>query len=131
SRPVIDVRDLRKEFRVTKRDPGLSAAFRSLLHPKRETVVAVKDISFQVTRGELLGYLGPNGAGKSTTIKLLTGILVPTSGSAFVNGIEPYRDRTRNAQHIGVVFGQRTQLWWDLPAQESFEILRDLYGTDR
>jgi ABC-2 type transport system ATP-binding protein len=128
---VIDVRGLRKEFRVTKRDPGLRAAIRSLFRPRRETVVAVNDISFQVRTGELLGYLGPNGAGKSTTIKLLTGILVPTSGSAFVNGIEPYRDRTRNAEKIGVVFGQRTQLWWNLPAHESFEILRDLYGIPK
>src|SRR5438309_8413488 len=102
---VIDVRELRKEFRVTKRDPGLRAAFRSLIHPRRETVVAVDDVTFQVRTGELLGYLGPNGAGKSTTIKLLTGILVPTSGSASVNGIEPYKDRTRNAEKIGVVFG--------------------------
>lgn len=127
---VIDVRELRKEFRVTKRDPGLRAAFGSLLHPRRETVVAVDDVTFQVRAGELLGYLGPNGAGKSTTIKLLTGILVPTSGAALVNGIEPYRERTRNAEKVGVVFGQRTQLWWDLPAQESFEILRDLYAID-
>jgi ABC-2 type transport system ATP-binding protein len=127
---VIDVRGLRKEFRVTTREPGFRAALRSLVRPHRETVVAVDDVSFQVRTGELLGYLGPNGAGKSTTIKLLTGILVPTSGTATVGGIEPYTDRTRNAEQIGVVFGQRTQLWWDLPAQESFQILRDLYDLD-
>jgi ABC-2 type transport system ATP-binding protein len=127
---VIDVRALRKEFRVTKRQPGFRAAMTSLIHPHRETVVAVDDVTFQVAPGELLGYLGPNGAGKSTTIKLLTGILVPTAGTAHVGGLEPYTDRTANAKHIGVVFGQRTQLWWDLPAQESFHILRDLYDLD-
>ena len=128
--PVIDVRDLRKEFRVAKREPGFRAAMRSLVRPNRETVVAVDQVSFEVRTGELLGYLGPNGAGKSTTIKLLTGILVPTSGIALVSGIEPYAHRTENARRIGVVFGQRTQLWWDLPAQESFHILRDLYDLD-
>jgi ABC-2 type transport system ATP-binding protein len=127
---VIDVRGLRKEFRVMKREPGFRSAMRSLVRPHRETVVAVDDVTFSVGRGELLGYLGPNGAGKSTTIKLLTGILVPTAGSALVGGIEPYAHRTENARQIGVVFGQRTQLWWDLPAQESFHILRDLYDLD-
>jgi len=127
---VIDVRALRKEFRVAKRDPGFRAAVGSFFRPRRETVVAVDDVSFTVQRGELLGYLGPNGAGKSTTIKLLTGILVPTTGTATVGGVEPYAHRTENAKRIGVVFGQRTQLWWDLPAQESFHILRDLYDLD-
>jgi ABC-2 type transport system ATP-binding protein len=127
---VIDVRGLRKEFRVTKKDLGFRAAIRALMRPVRETVVAVDDVSFQVRPGEVLGYLGPNGAGKSTTIKLLTGILVPTSGTATVNGLEPYANRTRNAERIGVVFGQRTQLWWDLPAQESFAMLKDLYALE-
>jgi ABC-2 type transport system ATP-binding protein len=128
--PVIEVNHLRKEFTVTKRDPGFRAAVRSLISPRRETVVAVDDVSFSVSAGEILGYLGPNGAGKSTTIKLLTGILVPTAGTARVNGIEPYRARTENAKQIGVVFGQRTQLWWDLPAVETFHILRDMYALD-
>ena len=128
---VIEVTHLRKEFTVTKRDPGFRDAVRSLIRPRRETVVAVDDVSFSVPAGEILGYLGPNGAGKSTTIKLLTGILVPTSGAARVNGIEPYRARTENAKQIGVVFGQRTQLWWDLPAVETFHILRDMYALDR
>jgi ABC-2 type transport system ATP-binding protein len=128
--PVIEVNHLRREFTVTKRDPGFRAAVRSLIRPRRETVVAVDDVSFSVPPGEILGYLGPNGAGKSTTIKLLTGILVPTSGAARVNGIEPYRARTENAKQIGVVFGQRTQLWWDLPAVETFHILRDMYALD-
>jgi viologen exporter family transport system ATP-binding protein len=128
---VIRVDHLRREFTVTRRDPGFGPAIRSLIRPRRETVVAVDDVSFVVSRGEILGYLGPNGAGKSTTIKLLTGILVPTAGSARVNGIEPYRARTENAKRIGVVFGQRTQLWWDLPAVETFHILRDMYALDR
>jgi ABC-2 type transport system ATP-binding protein len=124
---AIQVDRLRKEFRTTRRDPGFAAAVRSLLSPRRETVVAVEDVSFRVDRGEILGYLGPNGAGKSTTIKMLTGILVPTSGTVSVLGLEPYRERTRNACQIGVVFGQRTQLWWDLPAVESFLILKSMY----
>jgi len=127
---VIDVRNLGKEFRVSQRDPGFRAALRSFVKPNKKTVAAVDGVSFQIGTGELLGYLGPNGAGKSTTIKLLTGILVPSSGVALVNGIEPYANRTENARRIGVVFGQRTQLWWDLPAQESFHILRDLYDLD-
>jgi ABC-2 type transport system ATP-binding protein len=125
--PVIVVEGLRKVFRATRRDPGIRAAFRSLVAPRREQIVAVEDVSFSVQPGEILGYLGPNGAGKSTTIKMLTGVLVPTAGRARVLGLEPYRDRTRNATQIGVVFGQRTQMWWDLPAIESFMILRHMY----
>jgi ABC-2 type transport system ATP-binding protein len=128
---AIEVEHLRKEFRVTRREPGFRAAVRSLIRPSRTTVTAVEDVSFTVDAGEILGYLGPNGAGKSTTIKLLTGILVPTSGTARVRGLEPYRARTRNARNIGVVFGQRTQLWWDLAAEESFRILRDMYELDQ
>ena len=125
--PVIEVERLRKEFTTTVREPGFAGALRSMIRPVRKVVVAVDDVSFAVEPGEILGYLGPNGAGKSTTIKVLTGILVPTSGRAHVNGLEPYRHRTENARRIGVVFGQRTQLWWDLPAIESFHILRDMY----
>jgi ABC-2 type transport system ATP-binding protein len=125
--PAIVVDGLRKEFQTTRRDPGLRAAVRSLLRPHRETTVAVADVSFSVAPGEIIGYLGPNGAGKSTTIKMLTGILVPTSGRAFVNGLEPYLNRATNAMRIGVVFGQRTQLWWDLPAIESFLVLKHMY----
>jgi ABC-2 type transport system ATP-binding protein len=124
---AIVVEHLRKEFRATRREPGFRAAFRSLLRPRREQIVAVEDVSFEVPPGEIVGYLGPNGAGKSTTIKMLTGVLVPTSGRALVLGTEPYRHRTQNATQVGVVFGQRTQLWWDLPAQESFQILKHMY----
>ncbi|EKX68811.1 ABC transporter, ATP-binding protein [Streptomyces ipomoeae 91-03] len=126
---VIEARGLSKVFHTTVRRPGLAGALRSLVSPERVAKVAVQDVDFTVGRGELLALLGPNGAGKSTTIKMLTGILTPTSGEALVAGVVPHRDRERNARNIGAVFGQRTQLWWDLPARESFEILRDIYGV--
>ncbi|MEU5198924.1 ATP-binding cassette domain-containing protein [Streptomyces scabiei] len=126
---VIEARGLSKVFRTTVRRPGLAGALRSLVSPQRVDKVAVRDVEFSVGRGELLALLGPNGAGKSTTIKMLTGILTPTSGEAVVAGVVPHRDRERNAHNIGAVFGQRTQLWWDLPARDSFEILRDIYGV--
>ncbi len=127
--PIIVADHLRKVFVVERRRPGLGGAVRSLFQPIREQKVAVDGISFTVDRGEVVGYLGPNGAGKSTTIKMLTGVLVPTAGRALVNGIEPYRRRIANAANIGAVFGQRTQLWWDLPAVESLRILQDIYGV--
>jgi ABC-2 type transport system ATP-binding protein len=126
---VIEARGLSKVFHTTVRRPGLGGALRSLVSPERVAKVAVRDVDFRVGKGELLALLGPNGAGKSTTIKMLTGILTPTSGEALVAGVVPHRDRERNAHNIGAVFGQRTQLWWDLPARESFAILRDIYGV--
>ncbi|UUU22801.1 ABC transporter ATP-binding protein [Streptomyces sp. DSM 40750] len=126
---VIEARGLSKVFQTTVRRPGFAGALRSLVSPQRVAKVAVQDVEFSVGKGELLALLGPNGAGKSTTIKMLTGILTPTSGEALVAGVVPHRDRERNAHNIGAVFGQRTQLWWDLPARESFEILRDIYGV--
>ncbi|MFF7843303.1 ATP-binding cassette domain-containing protein [Streptomyces ossamyceticus] len=126
---VIEARGLSKVFHTTVRRPGLGGALRSLVSPERVAKVAVRDVDFRVGRGELVALLGPNGAGKSTTIKMLTGILTPTSGEALVAGVVPHRDRERNAHNIGAVFGQRTQLWWDLPARESFAILRDIYGV--
>lgn len=128
---VIEARGLSKVFQTTVRQPGFAGALRSLVSPRRVDKVAVQDVEFSVGKGELLALLGPNGAGKSTTIKMLTGILTPTSGEALVAGVVPHRDRERNAHNIGAVFGQRTQLWWDLPARESFEILRDIYGVPR
>ena len=127
--PIIVAENLRKAFTVERRRPGLAGAVRSLFQPIREQKIAVDGISFTVGRGEVIGYLGPNGAGKSTTIKMLTGVLVPTSGRALVNGLEPYRHRIANAANIGAVFGQRTQLWWDLPAVESLRILQEIYGV--
>jgi ABC-2 type transport system ATP-binding protein len=127
----IEVRGLSRTFHTTVRRPGLVGGLRSLVNPERVAKHAVCDITFDVAAGELLALLGPNGAGKSTTIKMLTGILTPTSGEARVAGVAPYRERERNARNIGAVFGQRTQLWWDLPVRESFAILRDIYEVPK
>jgi ABC-2 type transport system ATP-binding protein len=125
--PQIVVRNLVKTFRVAERDPGLWGAFRGLAHRRYRTVQALQGISFTLEPGELVGYIGPNGAGKSTTVKTLAGILVPDSGQCEVLGHVPWRERIRYVRQIGVVFGQRTQLWWDLPVIESFDLLRDIY----
>ncbi|MER6121284.1 ATP-binding cassette domain-containing protein [Streptomyces sp. NPDC001795] len=127
----IEVRGITRTFRTSVRRPGFAGALRSLVNPEKVTKHAVTDISFDVAPGELLALLGPNGAGKSTTIKTLTGILTPTSGEARVAGVVPYEERERNAHNIGAVFGQRTQLWWDLPVRESFAILRDIYEVPK
>src|SRR5580698_8164278 len=121
---------LHKTFRTTRKRAGFVGALRSLIAPQFTYNPAVAGVSFSAARGELLTLLGPNGAGKSTTIKMLTGILTPTAGHVLVAGIVPHKERQRNARNVGVVFGQRTQLWWDLPAYESFQILRDIYGLD-
>lgn len=125
--PVIRVDGLVKEFRRTKQKEGRFGAVRTLFTREFDTVRAVDDISFTIEPGELVGYIGPNGAGKSTTIKMMTGILVPTSGTVEVGGIVPWREREHNAMQIGVVFGQRSQLWWDLPLIESFKLIGKLY----
>lgn len=125
--PIIEVEHLMKDFMIAKRETGFLGAVKSLVKREHIKKEAVKDISFSINEGEMVGYIGPNGAGKSTTIKMLTGILVPTSGSVKVNGIIPYENRQENAKNIGVVFGQRTQLWWDLPTIESFELLKEIY----
>lgn len=118
---------LTKTFYTVVRRPGLIGGLASLVAPRRVAKTAVDDVSFRARQGELLALLGPNGAGKSTTIKMLTGILVPSAGTVRVDGIEPHRDRTRNARNIGAVFGQRTQLWWDLPVRDSLAVLRDIF----
>lgn len=125
--PIIEVKDLKKEFRIAKRQSGMLGALKSLVKREYVTKEAVKGVSFTIEKGEMVGYIGPNGAGKSTTIKMLTGILVPSSGTINVNGVVPYEKRQENARNIGVVFGQRTQLWWDLPTIESFELLKAIY----
>ncbi|WP_282141117.1 ABC transporter ATP-binding protein [Cytobacillus oceanisediminis] len=125
--PIIEVEHLMKDFMIAKRETGFLGAVKSLVKREHIKKEAVKDISFSIGEGEMVGYIGPNGAGKSTTIKMLTGILVPSSGSVTVNGIIPYENRQENAKNIGVVFGQRTQLWWDLPTIESFELLKEIY----
>ena len=126
--PIIETRDLRKVFRSVPRTPGALGALRTLFSHAYEERVAVDGVSMSLEAGELVGYIGPNGAGKSTTIKMLTGILVPTSGTIDVAGLVPYDRRKENARNIGVVFGQRSQLYWDLPLIESFELLRAIYG---
>lgn len=128
---LIHIENLNKHFKVLNRREGLSGAFRDLFSGDYKTVEAVSGISFDIEAGEIVGYIGPNGAGKSTTIKMMTGILQPTSGVIEVNGLVPYYNRIRQAQMMGVVFGQRTQLWWDLPVIESFKILREIYKVDQ
>ncbi len=123
----IVVEGLTKHFQVAERSPGLIGAFKGLVKRRYRRVEALDGVSFSLDRGELVGYIGPNGAGKSTTVKILSGILVPTAGRCEVNGVTPWRNRQQHVRNIGVVFGQRTQLWWDLPVIESFELLKDIY----
>jgi ABC-2 type transport system ATP-binding protein len=124
------VQGLAKSYRVAERDPGVFGAVRGLVRRRWRTIEALKDVSFSLERGELLGFIGPNGAGKSTTIKILSGILRPDSGRVEIDGLVPYLDRIRHVGRIGVVFGQRTQLWWDLPVVDGFDLLRDIYRVD-
>jgi len=128
----IVVENLSKTFYVAERQPGFRGAFRGLFIREHRAVNALKDVSFELDAGELVGYIGPNGAGKSTTVKILSGILVPNQGKCQINGLTPWQQREQHVANIGVVFGQRTQLWWDLPVIESFELLRDIYriGAD-
>ena len=124
---AIVMENLCKDFKVLNRHEGLKGSIRDLFSRDYKTVSAVKDVSVTVKQGEIVGYLGPTGAGKSTTIKMMTGVLEPTSGTVLVNGLVPYKDRTKNCENIGVVFGQRSQLWWALPLIESFKLLKDIY----
>ncbi len=125
----IEVEQLVKEFRTFERREGLLGAFVNLFHRDYRTVTAVDRISFTVHPGEMVGYIGPNGAGKSTTIKMLTGILVPSGGRISANGYVPWKQRSAYARTVGVVFGQRTQLWWDIAVVESFQLLKKIYGV--
>ena len=125
----IVVEDLHKTFRVALRAPGLWGSLKGFVKRKSKEVRALDGISFSIGAGELVGYIGPNGAGKSTTVKILSGILVPDSGRVTVIGKVPWLDRINYVRKIGVVFGQRTQLWWDLPVEESFDLLRDIYSV--
>jgi ABC-2 type transport system ATP-binding protein len=127
--PQIVVENLMKTFRVAKRKPGLWGSFKGVFSRDHRTVQALEAVSFTIERGELVGYIGPNGAGKSTTVKILSGILVPDSGRVSVMDKTPWKDRIEYVRRIGVVFGQRTQLWWDLPVIESFDLLRDIYAV--
>ncbi len=125
--PIIEVNDLVKNFRTFRRRSGLWGSFKDLVNRKYQIVRAVDHISFSIEPGEIVGYIGANGAGKSTTIKMLTGILVPTSGSIRVQGLVPYRQRYQHVKQIGVVFGQRTQLWWDIAVIEALRLLQKIY----
>lgn len=124
---MIEIKNLNKTFRVHKRNPGLKEAFKSMVHRDYVVIEALKDISFNVEKGEMVGYIGPNGAGKSTTIKVMSGILTPDSGTCIINGRTPWKNRVEHVKNIGVVFGQRSQLWWDVPVIDSFELLKDIY----
>ncbi len=126
---MIEVKHIGKDFVSPKKYPGLRGAVKGLFSNEKIVKKAVEDISFTIDDGEIVGYIGSNGAGKSTTIKMMTGILAPTKGECLINGIDPSKNRKANAQNIGVVFGQRTQLWWDLPLSESFTILKEIYNV--
>lgn len=124
---VIEVSHLRKTFRVARRDPGFKNAVKALFRREYEEIHALDGISFSIGEGEMVGYIGPNGAGKSSTIKVLSGVLTPDSGTCRVDGRVPWKERVKHVAQIGVVFGQRSQLWWDVPVIDSFELLKDIY----
>lgn len=126
---IIEVKNISKEFKIQKREEGIKGQIKSLFCRKYEIKKAVNDISFKINEGEIVGYIGPNGAGKSTTIKMLVGILQPTDGEVLINGISPYDNRKENAKNMGVVFGQRTQLWWDIPLKDSIALMKYMYNV--
>lgn len=126
----IKVKNITKTFKVAKRNSGLKAALKSFIKREYQYIDAVKNISFEIKKGEIVGYIGPNGAGKSTTIKMLSGILTPTSGTITIGKQNPIKDRKKYVSKIGVVFGQRSQLAWDIPAEDTFDLLRDIYKLD-
>ena len=123
----INVNHISKTFKVAKRQSGLKASLKSFFKRNYIYIEAVKDVSFEIEKGEIIGYIGPNGAGKSTTIKMLSGILTPDKGTININGLSPSKDRIKYVSNIGVVFGQRSQLWWDIPALDTFDLLKDIY----
>ena len=127
---MITMEHISKSYKIAKRNAGFKEACKALIRREYEEVHALQDVSFTIQDGEMVGYIGPNGAGKSSTIKILSGILTPDSGTCTVDGYTPWKDRTRYVRDIGVVFGQRSQLWWDVPVIDSFELLRDVYRMD-
>lgn len=128
---MIELNGIRKEFKVAKRPAGFWNASKALFKKDYTVIKALDDISFTIPKGEIVGYIGPNGAGKSSTIKVMSGILVPDSGTCTIDGLTPWRNRKEHARNIGVVFGQRSQLWWEVPVIDSFDLLADIYDLDR
>lgn len=128
---MITMENVCKSYRIAKRNAGFREAVRALFHREYEEIHALKDVSFTISDGEMVGYIGPNGAGKSSTIKILSGILTPDSGTVLVDGRIPCKDRIEHVRQIGVVFGQRSQLWWDVPVIDSFELLKDIYSISQ
>jgi len=126
---LITLKNINKTFRVAKRQAGFSNAVKALFSREYEEIHALQNVSFAINDGEMIGYIGPNGAGKSTTIKIMCGILTPDKGECDINGKTPWRQRVAHVRDIGVVFGQRSQLWWDVPIIDSFELIRDIYKT--
>ena len=124
---MITMQHVRKTYKVSKRDAGFSSAFKALFHKEYEYIHALSDVSFTISDGEMVGYIGPNGAGKSSTIKILSGILTPEEGTCLIDGLIPWKNRIEHVKNIGVVFGQRSQLWWDVPVIDSFELLKEIY----
>ena len=125
---MITMEHVCKSYKVAKRNTGFGEACKALFHREYEEIHALNDVSFTIQDGEMVGYIGPNGAGKSSTIKILSGILTPDSGTCVVNGQIPWKNRTEYVRQIGVVFGQRSQLWWDIPVIDSFELLKEIYS---
>ena len=125
--PIIEAKNLIKKYKTIEKKAGITGYFKNLIHPRYKEFTAVNNINIEIEAGELVGYIGENGAGKSTTIKMLTGLLTPTSGQVIVDGIVPYEKRIENNKKIGAVFGQKTQLWWDLPVIESFRLIKKMY----
>ena len=127
---MIKVEHVCKTYKVSKREAGFKAACKALFHKEYDEIKALEDVSFTIGDGEMVGYIGPNGAGKSSTIKILSGILTPERGKCEIDGRTPWKDRVEHVRQIGVVFGQRSQLWWDVPVIDSFELLKDIYSID-
>lgn len=127
---MIELRGINKSFKVAKRSSGFLSTAKALVKKEYTHVTALQNISFTIEPGEIIGYIGPNGAGKSSTIKVMSGVLVPDSGSCLINGLNPWKQRKEHVRNIGVVFGQRSQLWWEVPVMDSFELLRDIYDID-
>lgn len=128
---MIELKNISKTFKVAKRQGGFSEAVKSLFKKDYTYINALQDVSFTIGDGEMVGYIGPNGAGKSSTIKIMSGILTPDSGECIINGRTPWKERVSHVKDIGVVFGQRSQLWWDVPVIDSFELIRDIYKVDK